>query len=140
MHDLHIDWPPAICVVLKEAGEKRLPRFYIAVLVQLRDDDIAADLPRPVPGAVAGDEDRVAVFWREHGARIEAHTGRGRVWTQQGDRFLELIARAAPAHLAIRESALMAVREAEVLATLGDAVSSSSGRSSDSQSRPLSVK
>jgi len=38
------------------------------------------------------------------------------------DRFLELVARAAPAELAIREGALVAVWETEVLASLGDAV------------------
>jgi len=44
------------------------------------------------------------------------------VRTQQGDRLLELVARAAPAHLAIREGALVTVWETEVLAHLGDAV------------------
>src|SRR4030095_1810612 len=49
LHDLHVHWPSAVFVVLKEAGEKRLLRSYAAVLVQLYDDDIAADLPRAVP-------------------------------------------------------------------------------------------
>src|SRR3989454_5705115 len=40
----------------------------------------------------------------------------------QSDRLLELVARATPAHLAIREGAVVAVREAEMLAGLGDAI------------------
>src|SRR5262249_11495291 len=97
LHDLHVDRSPNIFVVLEEAGKERLPRLHTAVLVQLGDADIATDLLRPVPGAVVRDEDRVAVFWRKHGARVEAHTERGRVRTQQGDWLLELVARAAPA-------------------------------------------
>ena len=32
LHDLHVDWPPAIFVVLEEASEKRLPRLHATVL------------------------------------------------------------------------------------------------------------
>ena len=55
-------------------------------------------------------------------AGVEAHAERGRMRAQQRDRLLELVARAPPAHLAIGEVALVAIREAEMLADLGDAV------------------
>src|SRR5215510_13210481 len=61
LHDLHVDRSPNIFVVLKETGKERFPRLHTTVLVQLRDDDVAADLLRPVPGAMARDEDRVTV-------------------------------------------------------------------------------
>ena len=47
-------------------------RFHRAVLVEVDGDDVAAELIRPVPRAVAGKEDGVLVFLREHVAGIEA--------------------------------------------------------------------
>ena len=41
---------------------------------------------------------------------------------EQRDRLLVIVARAPPAHLAIREIALVAIREAEMLADRGDAI------------------
>ena len=55
-------------------------------------------------------------------AGVEAHAERGRMRAELGDRLHELVAGAAPAHLAIGEVALVAIREAEMLAGLGDAV------------------
>src|SRR5262249_20716100 len=81
LHHLHVDRPSDVFIVLEEAGEKGLHRLHRAVLVQLRDNDVAADLLRPVPGAVTRDEDGVTVFWREHAAGVETHAERGRVWT-----------------------------------------------------------
>src|SRR2546428_331474 len=63
-HDLHVDRPAAVFVVLEETNEKRLLRFHRTVLVQLHDDDVAADLLRPVPGAIARDEDRILILAR----------------------------------------------------------------------------
>src|SRR6185437_8169353 len=49
LHRLHVDRPADIGVVLQEAGQKRLLRFHRAVLVQINDDEVAADLVRLVP-------------------------------------------------------------------------------------------
>jgi hypothetical protein len=57
-----------------------------------------------------------------------------------GDRRHVFAAAMAPAELDVGDVALMAVRLTEILTELGDGLSSSLGRSSDSQSRPLSVK
>src|SRR5207245_9480663 len=107
---------------LEETGGKRLLRFPRAVVVERHEDDVAADLLRPLPGAMARDEDRILVLAREHFARVEPHAERGRVRAEQGDRLLELVARASPAQLAIREVTLVTVREAEMLTDLGNAV------------------
>src|SRR5262245_58603058 len=122
LHDQHVHRPPDILVVLQEAGHERHPGFHAAVPVELHGDDVAADLLRLVPRAVPRDEDRVAVFLGEHGAGVEAHAKRGRMRPEQRNRLLELVARTAPTHLAVGEIPLMAVREAEVLTDLGDAV------------------
>jgi len=72
------------------------------------------------PGAVARDEDRVAIFGREHVAGIEPHAKRGCMRAQQCDRLGELVARVAPPEFLIGNLALVAVRIAEiVLAGLG---------------------
>src|ERR1051325_11563276 len=42
LHNLHVYGPAGIFVVLEKAREKRLDRLYPAVLVEPRDDDLAA--------------------------------------------------------------------------------------------------
>src|SRR5262245_2031233 len=49
LHDLHVDRPPDIPVVLEKAREERLLRAHGPVLVQHHHDDVAADLLGPVP-------------------------------------------------------------------------------------------
>src|SRR5438128_2128485 len=122
LHDVHVDRPPNVLVILEKASEKRLERLHGAVLVQLRDHYVAADLLRPVPGAVPRDEDGMVVCGWEHAAGVEAHAERRAVRAEQGDRLDELVTRPAPAELAVREIALVTVREAEMLADLGDAI------------------
>src|SRR5205085_11545799 len=85
-------------------------------------EDVAAELLRAIPRAVARDEDRVLVLRREHAAGIEPHAERGRVRAGLEDRCGELAARAAPAEFRIWEIALIAERRTGVLAELGDAV------------------
>ena len=122
LQNLDVHRPAAVFVVLEETGEKRLLRLHAAVFVQLHDDDVAADLLGPVPRTVTRNENRILVLARKHFARVEPHAERGRVRAEQRNRLLEFVARASPTHLAIREVALMAVREAEMLADLGDPV------------------
>ena len=64
----------------------------------------------------------LTVFSREHAARVEAHAERRTVRAEQGDGLDELIARVAPTDFAVREVPLVTVREAEMLASLGDTV------------------
>src|SRR6185436_4259077 len=65
-HDLHVDGSADIGVVLQKAGEERLPRFNAAVLVQISNDDVAADFLGAVPGTVTRDESGIAVLGRKH--------------------------------------------------------------------------
>src|SRR5262245_38654179 len=120
--DLHVHRPAAVFVVLEKSSEKRLLRPYAAILVQFHDDDVAADLLGPIPGTVARNEDCILVLARKHFSRVEPHAQRGGVWTEQGNGLLKLVAGASPAHLAICEVALMTIREAKMLAKLGDPV------------------
>src|SRR5438067_77999 len=53
LHDLHVGGTADIIVVLDETGDERFHRLHAAVLVEGRDDDVAADLLGLVPGAVA---------------------------------------------------------------------------------------
>src|SRR5215472_17498375 len=124
LHDLHVDGTADVIVVLDEAGDEGLYRFDGAVLVERRHDDVAADLLGLVPGAVAGDEDRVPVFGREHVSGVEAHAERRAVRSQERHGLRELLhAIVAPAELLVRQVALMAIREAEiVLAGLGETI------------------
>src|SRR5262245_41045142 len=122
LHDFDVDRTPDIGVVLQEAGQERLPGFHAAVGVELRHDDVAADLGGLVPGAVARDEDRVAIRGREHAAGIEAHPERPGMWADQRDRRLEFAARAPPTELVVGHVTLMAIRVAEVLPGLGHPV------------------
>src|SRR5205085_11800999 len=85
-------------------------------------DQVAADLVRFVPGAVARDEDATAVLRGEHRAGIEAHAERGRMGSQLGNWRDEFAAGMAPAELVVRNGALVAVRISEVLAHFGYAV------------------
>src|ERR1700738_2407644 len=77
LEDLHVGRPADVIVVLDEPREERLDRLHGPVLVELWHHDVAADLLAPVPGAVARDEDRVAIFGREHVVGIEPHAERG---------------------------------------------------------------
>src|SRR5215510_6283164 len=122
LQHLHIHRPAAVFVVLKKSGKKRLLRLHAAILVQLYDNDVGADLLGPVPGAVARDEDRILILARKHFTRVKPHAERGRVRTQQRNRLLKFIAGASPTHLAIREVALMTIREAKMLSKFGDPV------------------
>src|SRR5262249_33423939 len=56
LHPLDVHRTSDIAVVLEEAGEERLPGFHRAVLVDIRDHDVAPDLLAPVPRAVPRDE------------------------------------------------------------------------------------
>src|SRR5262249_956057 len=103
-------------------GHERLPRFDAAVAVERHIDDVAADLGRLVPRAVARDEDAAAILLWEHRAGIEAHAERSRMRTELGDRRHELAAGVSPPELVVGNVALVAVGVAEVLAHLGDAV------------------
>src|SRR4029077_17744405 len=76
----------------------------------------------PVPRAVAGDEDLVAIFGRENGAGVEPHAERRGVRAHQRDRPYKFTAAMAPAEFGIGNIALIAIRRAEMLADLGDAV------------------
>src|SRR5262245_65729212 len=71
LQHLHIHRPAAVFVVLKKSGEKRLLRLHAAILVQLYDNDVGADLLGPVPGAVAGDEDRILILAGKHFTRVK---------------------------------------------------------------------
>ena len=110
LEDLHVGRPSDVIVVLDEAREERLDQLHGPVLVELRHDDVAADLLAPVPGAVARDEDRVAIFGREHVAGIEPHAERGCMRAQQCDRLGELVARVAPPEFLIGNVALVTVQ------------------------------
>src|SRR5262245_54828832 len=111
--NLHIHQPAAIFIVLEKSSEERLLRLYAAVLVQPHDDDIAADLFRPVPGTVARNEDCILILARKHFSRVKPHAQGGGVRAEQRNRLLKLVAGAPPAHLTIREVTLMAIREPE---------------------------
>src|SRR5204862_3924457 len=119
---LHVHRPAYIVVVDEEAGDERLDRLDGPVRVESRDDHVAADLLAPVPGAVAGNEDRVAVLRREHLSGVEAHAERGRMRPKLRHRLGELLAAMAPAELRIRLIAAGAIRKPEMLAYLGHAV------------------
>src|SRR5262245_19231720 len=71
--DLHVHRPAAVFVILKKSGEKWFLRLYCAILVQLYDNDVAADFLCSVPGAVARDEDRVLILARKHFPRVKPH-------------------------------------------------------------------
>src|SRR5882672_6444278 len=73
LHWQHIDRAADILVVFEEAGDERLHRLHRAVLVQFDDNDVTANLLRPVPGAVPRHDDRVLVGLREHAVGVEAH-------------------------------------------------------------------
>src|ERR1700676_3482464 len=49
LEDLHVGRPSDVIVVLDEPREERLDRLHGPVLVQLRHDDVAADLLSSVP-------------------------------------------------------------------------------------------
>jgi len=68
LHDRNIGGTADIFVILDEARDERLDRFHRAVLVELGDNNIAADLLRAVPRAVARDENLVLVLLRKHAA------------------------------------------------------------------------
>src|SRR5262249_19991619 len=82
LHDFYVRRATNIAVVLNEAGEERLRGFYRAILVEENSDDVATKLLRPVPGAMAGEEDSILVFRREHAAGVEAQAETGRMWTR----------------------------------------------------------
>src|SRR5262245_8118135 len=115
LHHQHIDRPSDIIVVLEEAGNERLHRPEGAVRLELHQDKITSDLGAAVPGAMARDDDLVAVGGREHGAGVEAHPQNTRVWAHQRQRLGELIARVPPTELLVRDVALVAVRVAEIV-------------------------
>src|SRR5262245_20538586 len=115
LHDQHIGRPTDIVVVLEETGNERLHRPEGAVRLELHQYKITSDLGAAVPGAVARDDDLVAVGGREHGAGVEAHPQSPRVWAQQCERLGELIARAPPSELLVRDVALVAVGVAEIV-------------------------
>lgn len=60
--------------------------------VELRHEDVATDLLRLVPRSVAHDEERVAVFAREHVPGVKAQTERRRTRPERRHRLSELIA------------------------------------------------
>src|SRR5262245_22964169 len=122
-HDHHVGRPPDVVVVLEEAGHERLHRPEGAVRFELHHHKVTSDLGGAVPRSMARDDDLVAVGGREHCAGVEAHPQRRRMWTQQCDRLGELIAGATPSEFLVRDVALVAIGEAEiVLAGLGQAV------------------
>src|SRR5262249_36329836 len=53
LEHLHVHRAADIVVVLQEAGHERLPGFHAAIGVEPYDNDIAAELGRLVPRAVA---------------------------------------------------------------------------------------
>ena len=118
----HVDRAADIFVVLDEAGQERLDRFHLAVLVVLDDDDVTALLLRLVPGAMARDEDGVPVGLREHAAGIEAHAKRCGMRSHQADRRGVVAAVLAPAEILVEHVALEAERRAKVLAGAGHPV------------------
>src|SRR5262249_48157656 len=71
LHQHDVVGPADIFVVLEEAGDERLDIPDLAVLVEMHGNDVAAELVGPVPGAVARDDDRTLVVFREHASRIE---------------------------------------------------------------------
>src|SRR5262249_45535213 len=68
------------------------------------------------------DEDATAISLREHRASVEAHAERRRMRSELGDRRHVLAAGVPCAKLVVRQVALMAIRKAEVLARLADAI------------------
>src|SRR5262249_56418945 len=72
LHDFYVRRATNIAVVLNEAGEERLRGFYRAILVEENSDDVATKLLRPVPGAMAGEEDSILVFRLENASGVEA--------------------------------------------------------------------
>src|SRR5262245_41282313 len=115
LHHQDIDRPSDIIVVLEEAGNERLHRPEGAVRLELHQYKITSDLGAAVPGAMARDDDVVAIGGREHGAGVEAHPQSPRVWAQQRERLGELIARVPPSELLVRDVALVAVGVAEIV-------------------------
>src|SRR2546428_5509926 len=113
LHDEHVGRPPNVIVVLEEAGDERLHRVEAPVRLELDEQEIAARLVAAVPRTVARDDDLIAVGGREHGAGVEAHAERRHVRPEQCHAFAELVARAAPAELLVRDIAGMAVGESE---------------------------
>ena len=57
----HINRSTNIVVVLDEAGDEGLYRVDRPIGLEVRNDDVAADLMALVPRTVAGNEDRIAV-------------------------------------------------------------------------------
>src|SRR5262252_1353411 len=108
LHHQHIDRPSDIIVVLEEAGNERLHRPEGAVRLELHQYKITSDLGAAVPGAMAREDDLVAVGGREGCTRVEAHPQSPRVWAQQREWLGELIARVPPAELLVRDVALVA--------------------------------
>src|SRR5262245_59271377 len=82
LQDFHVRRATNVAVVLNEAGEERLRGFHRAILVEENSDDVATKLLRPVPGTMAGEEDSVLVFRREHLASVEAQAETGRMWAR----------------------------------------------------------
>src|SRR5262245_56297452 len=93
-----------------------------AVPVQEDGDDVTSELRRPIPRAVPCKEDDVLILRREHLAGIEAQAEAGGMRTGQHDWRLKLLARMAPSEFRIGKIALIAMRSAEMLAHLGDAI------------------
>src|SRR5580765_1556900 len=121
LHDVEINRPPEVGVVLDEAGHELLDLR--AALAVGPGDVHAVVLLGPIPRAVLGDEHRPLVFRREHLAGVELQAERAGVRPQQRGGLHIVVAGLAPAELRIGDVALMAVREAEVLlARLGDDV------------------
>jgi hypothetical protein len=74
------------------------------------------------------DEDSVPVLAREHAAPVKAHAERRDMRSEQRDRVREFITRAAPVESRVGEVALVAIRRAEILVRLADAVELVAGR------------
>src|ERR1700730_14577187 len=97
LHLHHVDRPADILVVFQEAGDQGLHRLHLAVLVEMDDDDVTAELLAPVPRAMARDDDRVLETLREHAAGVEAHAQHSGMRSHEADRRGVVTAGFAPA-------------------------------------------
>src|SRR5580692_3443235 len=115
LHRLHVDRPADVLVVLQETSHERFLHSHRAVLVEVDDVNVAADLVGLVRGAVPRQKDRVAILRREHSPGIEAHAQRRRMRPELRNRLGELAAAVAPAEYRILDVAAVAVRKTEIV-------------------------
>src|SRR5919109_1652161 len=112
-HHLYIDRPSPGTSIAQPALGKGFIR-YRPMVVKTHQRQAIADGRGAVPGAMFGDENLLAIRFREHRARIKAHAERRDVGTEVLRRRGELRARALAAELGVGNAPAVAIGKPKV--------------------------